>query len=281
MNVSSKIAASLLAGVIAGSIGACSKDLATAPADSPADVQSGVSLLAAPLNDDFANAVVISSLPFDHTVNTSEATTASDDPTVQFCNVSDHTVWYRFTPTANLRINANTVRSRPDQGLEIFTGTRGHLTSVACSDYGSATFEAVAGTTYYIMIGTLAGQPGGDLFLNVDLGLAVGVTIDRVGTFSRSTGVARITGTVTCSHSTFFEVGGAVQQRKASAGQGSLFATSDCNGVTRWEAEVTAETGRFKAGPAEVTVHGFFTSNRTTEERHTDAAATVKLRPSK
>jgi hypothetical protein len=279
MNPSFKaMAATLLAGVIAGSMAACSKDLPTGPANRPGEgAQSGVSLQAAPANDDFGNAVVITSLPFNHSVNTSEATTAADDPIVGVCNLSDHTVWYRFTPTGNLRINANTVASRPDQGISVFTGTRGNLTRVDCSDYGSVTFEAIAGKTYFFMIGTPAGQPGGNLVLNVDLGIEVGVTIDPVGTVDPSTGVATISGTVTCSRSAFFELGGAAKQGEASASQGSLFTAGNCDDVTPWEGEVAAEDGRFQPGQAEVSVHAMFTADATTEERHTDASATVRL----
>jgi hypothetical protein len=279
MNPSFKaMAATLLAGVIAGSMAACSKDLPTGPANRPdAGAQSGASLQAAPANDDFGNAVVITSLPFNHSVNTSEATTAADDPIVEVCNLSDHTVWYRFTPTGNLRINVNTVASRPGQGISVFTGTRGNLTRIGCSDYGSVTFEAVAGDTYFFMIGTPAGQPGGDLVLNVDVGIEVGVTIDPVGTVNSSTGVATISGTVTCSRSAFFELGGAVKQGTVSASQGSLFTAGDCDDVTHWEGEVAAQNGRFQPGPAEVSVSALFTADATTEERHAHASATVRL----
>jgi hypothetical protein len=273
------IAVTLLAGVIAGSMTACSKDLPTEPADRPGAgaAQPGVFLQAAPANDDFGNAVVITALPFNHSVNTSEATAAADDPIVEVCNLGDHTVWYRFTPTGNLRINVNTVASRPDQGISVFTGTRGNLTRVGCSDYGGVTFEAIAGKTYFFMIGTPAGQPGGNLVLNVDVGMEVGVTIDPVGTVNPSTGVATISGTVTCSRSAFFELGGAVQQGEASASQGSLFAAGDCDDVTPWEGEVAAENGRFEPGQAEVSVSAWFTADATTEERPAHASATVQL----
>ena len=278
MNRSFNVIAVTVVGVIAGSMTACSKDLPTGPSDRPgAGAQAGVSLQAAPANDDFGNAVVITALPFNHSVNSSEATAAADDPIVDVCNLSDHTVWYRFTPTGNLRINANTVASRPDQGISVFTGTRGNLTRVGCSDYGSLTFDAIAGQTYFFMIGTPAGQPGGNLVLNVDLGIEVGVTIDPVGTVNPSTGVATITGTVTCSRPAFFELGGAVQQPEASASQGSLFTAGNCDDVTPWEGEVAAEEGRFEPGLAEVSVSALFTADATTEERHARASATVQL----
>jgi hypothetical protein len=69
------------------------------------------------------------------------------------------------------------------------------------------------------------------------------------------------------------------RERKASASQGSLFASSNCDGVTPWEVEVVADNGRFAPGTAEVTASALFTANGTTEERHGQASpTTVRLR---
>src|SRR5690242_242291 len=55
--------------------------------------------LAAPANDNFANASVISStsLPFSDVVNTADATTEIGEPTSCYFPPSQ-TVWYSFTP---------------------------------------------------------------------------------------------------------------------------------------------------------------------------------------
>jgi hypothetical protein len=99
------------------------------------------------------------------------------------------------------------------------------------------------------------------------------------GRVSPSTGVVVISGTVTCSRPAFFELGAAVQQRKAFASQGSLGTSGDCDGVTRWEGEVVAEEGRFVGGPAEVSAGALFTASGTSEERHGGpVSATVRLR---
>jgi hypothetical protein len=47
---------------------------------------------APPSNDDFENATAVSSLPFTDTVDATDATPESDDPTN--CGYGDHTVWY-------------------------------------------------------------------------------------------------------------------------------------------------------------------------------------------
>jgi hypothetical protein len=277
------IAVTLLAGAIAGSMTSCSKDLPTEPAHQPlaGGAQPSASLQARPPNDGFDRAVVITALPFTHTVNTSRATTAADDPNVEDCGFGDHTVWYRFTPTENLRIIANTVRSRPDQGISLFTGTRGNLSRIACSFvYGTVGFDAIAGTTYHFMIGSPAGEPGGDLVFAVDRSIKVSVRINREGSINPETGVATIRGRVTCSQPAFFEGGGWVQQQRGSVlVTGSYFITGDCDGVTHWEAEAVADDWRFVSGRAEVSGGVLFTADATTEERHgTAKTITVRLR---
>jgi hypothetical protein len=279
------IALTLLAGVIAGSMAACSKDLPTGPANKPAGgALPSVSLLVAPANDDFDNATVIAALPFTDNVNTSEATVAADDPlndeTCGFGSIGGHTVWYQFTPTEDTRINASTVGSDYDPNVFVYTGTRGNLARIACNFLPqSMTFDALAGETYFFLVGPSGEEPGGNLVFKVDVGLEVGVTINAVGRVSPSTGVVTISGTVTCSRPAFFELGGAVQQRKVFASQGSLFASSNCDGVTPWEGEVVGENGRFVGGPAEVSAVALFTADATTEERPSDpVTATVRLR---
>jgi hypothetical protein len=271
------IAVTLVAGVIAGSMTACSKDLPTGPAEK---AQAGASLKAAPPNDDLRNAVVIAALPFTHNVNTSEAKTSHGDPLgFENCDIGGHTVWYQFSPTENIRVNANTVGSDYDPVFGVYTGRRGDLTQVTCNFLpASATFEAIAGETYLLVVGSSDGQPGGNLIFNVDVGLEVGVTIDPEGSVNPSTGVATISGTVTCSRTAFFELAGSVQQRKVFVPQGGLFTQGGCDGVTRWEAEAVPESGRFGAGTAEVSAGALFTADASTEERHGQASATVRLR---
>lgn len=102
----------LLAGLIAVSVTACSKDLPTGPAQDGGKGQSGVSARLRPANDDFDDAVVITELPFTDRVNTSAARTSHDDPlndeSCGFGSVCGHTVWYQFTPTQDMRVNAST-----------------------------------------------------------------------------------------------------------------------------------------------------------------------------
>ena len=278
------IAVVLLAGAMTGSITACSKDLPTGLADNPgvAASQPTGSVKVRPANDDFDNALVITALPFRHTVNTTDATTDHDDPlndeTCGFGSIGGHTVWYQFTPAENLRINTSTVGSDYDPNMFVYTGTRGDLTRVDCNSLpASMTFEALAGETYYILVGSQGEAPGGNLVFQVDESAEVSITIDPEGSVNPSTGAAVISGTVTCSQPAFVELSGSVQQRRATSE--NLFVAPSCDGETRWEAEVFPDNGRFVPGPAQVSVAGSFTADQTTEEGRVDrVSATVLLR---
>lgn len=270
----------LLAGVIAGSMIACSKDLPSGPAhqDEGLEAGSGAAAKLRPANDDFNDALVISALPFTDRVSTIDARTSHDDPVTEGCwsgSTGTQTVWYQFTPSENLRINASTSGTNYDTNIFVFTGTRGNLTLVECNPLPrSMTFDAVAGETYFFLVAS-GESSGGNLVFTVQLGIEVGVTIDPVGTVNPSTGVVTITGTVTCSRPAFFELGAGVQQRDVQASHGSLFAAGQCSGVSPWQGEVQGENGRFVPGTAEVTAGALFTAN---EERHGEAdPTTVRL----
>jgi hypothetical protein len=121
--------------------------------------------LAQPANDDFDTPTVISALPFADSISTVDATTAGDDP---FCNSSEHTVWYSFTPTRDMQIRADTSSSDYDTNLGVFTGSRGNLNQVACAFFPpQVTFNAAANTTYFFMVGSTFGVPGGNLVFNL------------------------------------------------------------------------------------------------------------------
>jgi hypothetical protein len=124
--------------------------------------------LAQPANDDFDSATVISALPFTDTISTADATTAGDDPS---CNGNEHSVWYSFTPTQDLPVRADTSGSDHATSLGVYTGSRGALSEVACaSSPAEVTFDAKAGTTYFFMVASASGAPGGTLVFNLQAG---------------------------------------------------------------------------------------------------------------
>lgn len=283
----------LVAGVIAGSLIACSRDAPTAIGDRPAsgEPHADVSTLAAPANDDFDNATVITALPFTDHVNTAEATTATDDPlgdeSCGFDSIDGHTVWYQFTPDRNLRINANTGGDF-DHNIFVYTGTRGNLTRIACNFVPtSATFDAQAGVTYYLLLGSNGDEPGGDVVFTVQPSLEVAVTIDHVGKLDVATGVVPIRGTTTCSRSAFVEVGSVIVERvgseQAARGGHAVIGVvdlpfSDCEGMVPWEVEVAFD-GRPLLGRAKIRAGGLFIDNTSSEEIQASDSTRAILKP--
>jgi len=126
-----------------------------------------------PANDNFANAIVASPLPFNDTRDTRGATTEISDPTPScafgFPNSGrDASVWYRITPASAGVILVDPVGSDYGLILSVYTGTQGNLTAVQCSlSFGflPLTFSATAGTTYHLSATSLFGA-GGNLQLS-------------------------------------------------------------------------------------------------------------------
>ena len=164
-----------------------------------------------PSNDAEAGAVSVEGVPFTHSTDTTEAT--GDGPT--FCS-NRRSVFYTFTPAADVRVQVDTLGSDYDTTLAIYTRDEGgHVRAVSCNRYrlGSAAglrLRAEAGTTYLVMAARCCGngsngregRPGGRLVITVtevsDVPLDFVITIDG-GTVDPSTGIATISGTITCT----------------------------------------------------------------------------------
>src|SRR5437870_1117370 len=131
---------------------------------------------APPANDNFANATIVSSLPYNpptQSVLESTVETAGGEP-MPSCSVPvQSTVWYAFTPSQSGVVKINTVGSTYDTVAAIFTGNSlNFLTQVACNDdtagllTSAVQFPATSGTTYHIQIGSVDSVPG-NLTLNM------------------------------------------------------------------------------------------------------------------
>ncbi len=130
---------------------------------------SGAALAAPPSNDNFASATVIGALPFSDSVDNTEATIEPDEP--QFCSFSPQTVWWSFTPAANVVVRADmTGSSFFDTTFTLYEAVGsgfGGLNALNCTSFGgSITFNAQAGTTYYLQAGSIF-TGGGSLSLNL------------------------------------------------------------------------------------------------------------------
>jgi len=225
-----------------------------------------------PPNDDFNAPTVIPSMPFTVSENVTNATTATDDP---FCAGRSQTVWFAFTPTQSMRIEANTFGSNYDTTLSVYTGTRGSLTQLACNDDSQSLqsrirFNAVAGTTYYFMVSSFSFFPASNANLVFNLlpgppPLSITPSVNQFGSVNPSSGAATISGTVVCSRQAFVNIFGQLKQTHGnSATTGFFSAFVPCDGQTPWSANIQtigqtfhgrALADLFTGGPAEVTAN--------------------------
>jgi len=124
-----------------------------------------------PTNDNFSTATNIGSLPFSDSVDITNATIESGEP--QFCNFAPQTVWYSFTPAATAAVKVDMQGSSFSDNVfsiyQAFGSGFGGLSVISCASFGnSVTFNAQAGTTYYIQAGKINGGAG-TLSLNLQV----------------------------------------------------------------------------------------------------------------
>jgi hypothetical protein len=133
---------------------------------------------APPANDNFANATVVTSVPYVvNGLNTSEATTEANDPVTPCGSTGfpqqSHSVWYRFTPSTTRGYAITTVGTNYDTVLAIWTGTWGSLVNQGCDDDSGVNLTSFlsltlqGGTTYYIEAMAYGDDAGGSLHLTV------------------------------------------------------------------------------------------------------------------
>ena len=125
-------------------------------------LQPATASAAPPPNDDFGNATIISSLPFSHTVENSEATIEADEP--GNCANATQTVWYSFTPSSDIAVRAdmagssNTGATNLNVYEQTSSGVAG-LNFLGCATFGDPIqFTATAGKTYYLQAETFLGN---------------------------------------------------------------------------------------------------------------------------
>ena len=117
--------------------------------------------LAAPANDNFADARVLEPLPFTEELDLNGAGTEAGEP--QFCNFQSQTVWYAITPstTQALRLDLN----GSDFGVvfnvyRAFSPGVGGLGFMGCIGFGgSFDLTAEPGATYYVQAGSVSVGP--------------------------------------------------------------------------------------------------------------------------
>jgi hypothetical protein len=230
---------------------------------------------AAPSNDDAGSPTVIGGLPFTDSVNTTEATADADDPGC-FGPGTNASVWYAYTNGADpVTLLADTTGSDYTTTITVLTSSpAGEI--VACGIDG-AQFPAEPNTTYTFMvaacfnfagpapaaIGCDPDATGGSLVFSLNAAPPppeVELTVNPLGTFSKVTGSATVTGTVLCTGDAFYtEIYLQLTQtvgRFSIIGSGYLSPEAfACDGtVQTWSVDVVGITGQFKGGRAAAAV---------------------------
>ena len=221
--------------------------------------------MAAPRNDSPSTAMVIPSIPFSHT----QDTTGADASGPRFCS-NNTSVFFTFTPSDTVRVQVDTFGSDYDTVLSVYT-RNGRVDPIRCNDdrvdvASGARFRARAGTTYFLMVAQCCGSGdsygGGTLVLNVEQvsrePLEATLEVSGTGTVDPATGIATIGGTVTCSKRSVVGIDAILRQLRqglfvARGYAGTQIACAP-GGPVAWSQEVDTETGiAFGTGPATLT----------------------------
>jgi hypothetical protein len=218
---------------------------------------------AAPSNDLISNATVVSTLPYTDSSSTVEATHSSDEPTD--CT-SAPSIWYRYTPSANEFVQADTIGSGFDTKLAAFSmSRRGALVPLGCDD-DSAGYPAsllrlqlTARTTYYFMVSgydVYVGSTVFHLFTGTEPEVSVDVTgtVDTEGSVSLTLSVA--CGTGTTGSVTYIVV---TQEKRGTYAPADANVEVACGGTTTLSL-VSSTPTPFRSGRAVIDIYGDFGS---------------------
>jgi hypothetical protein len=114
-----------------------------------------------PSNDFFTNAEVISSLPFNETLDVTGAWSEPGEP--WNCINMDRTVWHSFTPAETMLVQADIQGSAIESNVNIYHANGSDISSLqflGCNNYAGGIFLAEAGQTYYLQAGGTYGGAG-------------------------------------------------------------------------------------------------------------------------
>jgi PKD domain. len=124
-------------------------------------LQINLQQITPPANDNFANAESITSLPFNATVDNTNAT--SEPGEISKCAFLNRTVWYSFTPTESIAVRVDTAGTAIAGivGVYLASGpTISDLTFLTCAGFSATNFQVEAGKTYYLQVDGDIGQVG-------------------------------------------------------------------------------------------------------------------------
>jgi hypothetical protein len=242
-------------------------------------------LAAAPSNDAFGGATSISSLPFSDSLDTTEATTDSDDTEAnQDCGApaTEASVWYKLAGDDS-GVLVDVSNSDYSAGVIVVTGTPGSFSLVTCGP-GSVAFTADSGTTYYILAfdDTTGSGNGGQLSLDVSEfspATVDAISVNGTAKFHKD-GSATVTGTVTCSGDVVYsEIDLSMTQSVGRVRINGFGFTNGfaCDGTAQpWSVDVNGDNGLFKGGKAKVSVDAFVCDLITCSDTFTSANVNLK-----
>jgi hypothetical protein len=192
-----------------------------------------------------------------------------------------NSVWFAYTPSSDQAVRIDTSGSSYGVAGAVLTGTPSSFSAQSCF-LGGTTFEASAGTTYYIDLLESPAGSGGTLSLSMTQLLPPNplLTVDPSGTFDTKSGAATVSGTASCSAGASAFLYGSLSQavgRIATvSGFGSPASSIVCDGAPHpWSFVVTPSSGLFKGGHATATVTLFACSFSCDQQ---DVTQTVQLK---
>ena len=213
-----------------------------------------------PANDLMTNAQTIS-VPFGpQTIDTTGATTDSDDATLNsFCGApkTDASIWYTITPATDMGILVDLTGSDYSAGAIVAEGTAPNWNVLACAPFG-VVWSATAGTTYTILVFDDQQDGvgnGGNLQISVTEAPPppeLSLTVNPRGTFDPKTGGATVHGTVTCTGDVVFSFIDVSMRQKTGRlfidGEGAIEGFT-CDGTEqKWSVDIFPFNGVFKGG---------------------------------
>ena len=225
---------------------------------------AATALAAPPSNDTYGGRTVVGAIPFTDSLDTTEATTDSDDLSTDFCGTpaplpTDASVWYEITPTADEILRFDVAASTYSATAIVATGSPGNWSQVVCGS-NQASWRATAGTTYTVLIFDNqfdTGGNGGTLNLTVDVlppPPTVDITVNPVASFNSRTGSATVSGTAMCTGEPFFtDVDTTLTQQagRFTVRGRSIIGVFPCDGTPRsWSMEILPDNGKFAGGKA-------------------------------
>ncbi|GLZ78360.1 hypothetical protein Afil01_31670 [Actinorhabdospora filicis] len=214
---------------------------------------------APPGNDEPAGALPIGPLPAVAVQNTTEATYVPYGG----CTSADAgaNVWYTLTLATDERVVVDASGSDYNTGLNLFAGTPGPGTFLACQER-SLRFDAQAGVTYYIEVAACCGSSlGGQLRLTAEVAPeppVVTSTVNSVGYFDHAGG-ATVSGTASCASTVEFAAVEVVLSQRVGrviiSGQNGVNIYCYPGGdPVPWTVTVTSHNGLFRGGKATASV---------------------------